>query len=31
MKWNRKLVRAYLIACAVASLVVSILAGEKWN
>ena len=30
MKWNRKLVRAYLAAISVASLVLAILADGKW-
>jgi hypothetical protein len=31
MKWNNKVARAYLIIVAVASLVVSVLAGSKWD
>jgi len=31
MKWNNKVVRAYLLFVAVASLVASILAGSKWD
>ncbi len=31
MKWNSKLVRAYVIAAAIASLLLSILADAKWS
>ena len=31
MKWNSKLVRAYLAAMAVASFVLAIAAGMKWD
>jgi len=31
MKWNSKLVRAYLAALALASLVLAIAADGKWN
>lgn len=30
MKWNSKAIRVYLAIAAVASLLLSILAGEKW-
>jgi hypothetical protein len=31
MKWNTKLVRAYMAAIAFASLVLAIAAEQKWN
>ena len=31
MKWNSKLVRAYMAAIALASLVLAIAADSKWN
>jgi hypothetical protein len=31
MKWNSKLVRAYVVAAAIASLLLAIAADVKWN